>query len=136
MADLINFVSNSCWPKNEAPVVGPVCLDSALEVRGLVGDGLALLGDDLLDGDHPDVGLQQGGLPEVGDAAEQVESTVPHGDHSVFGKGYRLAAGARDRELGEDDAGHAGLDDHAQDRLRRHHDHGERALLRSGPGRK
>ena len=126
-------MSNGCWPEYEAPVVWPVSLDAALEVRGLVRDGLALLGDDLLDGDHSDVGLEEGGLPEVGDPAQQVESPVPHGDHSVFGKGDRLAAGPGHGEFGEDDAGHAGLDDDAQDALGRHHDHRERALLSRRP---
>ena len=36
-------------------------------------------------------------------------------------------------DFDEDDAGHAGLDDDAQDALGRHHDHRERALLSRRP---
>ena len=53
MADLVNFMSNSCWPKNEAPVVGPVRLDSALQVRRLVRDAFTLLSHYLFDSNHP-----------------------------------------------------------------------------------
>ena len=53
MADLVNFVSNCCWPKNEAPVVGPVRLDSTLQVRRLVRDAFTLLSYYLFDSNHP-----------------------------------------------------------------------------------
>ena len=53
MADLVYFVSNGCWPKNEAPVVGPIRLDSALQVRRLVWDAFTLLRHDLFDSNHP-----------------------------------------------------------------------------------
>ena len=113
----------------QLPVI--VIVVTTVDGLGAVHGGVELLS--ALTGGSPGGADPLHGGEDPPDPAEQVEGPVPHGDHSVFGEGDGLAASPRHRELGEDDAGHAGLDDDAQDALGRHHDHRERALLSRRP---
>ena len=59
----------------------------------------------------------------------QIKRPVSHGDDGILGEDDGLAAVPWHSELGEDDAGHASLDDHAQDALEGHYNDGEWTLL-------
>ena len=59
----------------------------------------------------------------------QIQGPVSDGDDGVFGEDDGLASVPWHGELGEDDAGHASLDDHAQDALEGHNNDGEWTLL-------
>ena len=78
------------------------------------------------------MGLYEVGGPEVAHPAQQVEGPVPHSDQGILAEEDRLGSVSGLRELGEDNAGHAGVDEHSDDALHAHHHDGDRALGSSG----
>ena len=66
--------------------------------------------------------------PQVPHPAQQVEGAVPHGDEGLVAEEDGLAAVRGLGELGEHDAGHAGLDEDAEHALHAHHHDGGGAL--------
>ena len=64
--------------------------------------------------------------------AKQVEGPVPHSDQGILAEEDRLGSVGGLRELGKDNAGHAGVDEHPDDALHAHHHDGDRALRSSG----
>ena len=65
----------------------------------------------------------------------QVQRSISECNDGILGEHDRLASVPWHGELCEDDAGHAGLDYHAQDALQGHHNDGEWTLLCCRPGR-
>ena len=67
---------------------------------------------------------------------QEVQGPVPHGDEGVPAEDDALPPLGGDRELGEDDAGQAGLHDDPEDALGAHDHNGKGAFFRRGPGRR
>lgn len=128
----IDFVCDGHWPKDQNAIVFAVHLGGDIHVRQLVGYCFALVSDLLLDDDHANVSLQQGWLAQIAQSTNEVEATISHGDYGVFAEHNCLTPFARNSEFGENDAGHARLNDDSDDALRWHHNDGERTLFVGG----
>ena len=80
---------------------------------------LSNLGPDDIAGD---VGLYQVSWSKVTHSTQQIKRSVPHGDEGVLAEHDGLGAVGRLGELGEHDAGHAGVNEDTDNTLDTHHD--------------
>ena len=87
----VDLVGDGHGPPDQHAVIRAVDLGAALQVRLLVRDHLALFSLLLPHHDHADVSLEQGGLPQVADPAEDEQGPVSHGDDRVLGEDDGLA---------------------------------------------
>jgi hypothetical protein len=129
---LVDFVHDAGRPDEEDLVV-LAALAAHLELVLVELDGLALLGDALLDELRAHVRLDDVRAAHVADAEDETHLAVALADDGVAAEQQCLRPLLGPRQLGEHDAHHERLDHHPSDALQAHDADRSRTLLRYVP---